>query len=60
MIIKILFTIILYVIGLYMIKKKGEIIENGDNKYFVEAEIFFIVIYFVAITLGTVLYTFNM
>lgn len=58
MIIKILFTIILYAIGLYMIKKKGEIIEEGENKYFAEAEIFFIVVYFVAITLGTVLYTF--
>ena len=58
MIIKILFTIILYGIGLQMIKKKGEIIDDGDNKYFAAAEIFFIVVYFVAITLGTVLYTF--
>ena len=58
MVIKIAFTIILYIIGLKMIKEKGEIIDNGDNKYFAGVEIFFIVVYFVAITLGTVLYTF--
>lgn len=58
MIIKILFTILLYVIGLQMIKKKAKIIEEKENKYFIDYEIFLIVVYFVAITLGTVLYTF--
>lgn len=58
MIIKILFTIMLYAIGLQMIKKKGQTIDDGENKYFAGIEIFSIVVYFVAITLVTVLYTF--
>ena len=58
MIIKILFTVILYVIGLQTIKKKAKDIDNNDTKYFTDFEIFKIVVYFVAITLGTVLYTF--
>ena len=58
MVIKILFTILLYAIGLQMIIKKGNIIDNRDNKFFAGYEIFIVVVYFVAITLGTVLYTF--
>ena len=52
MVIKILFTVILYAMGLRMIEKSCE------DKYFSIIDILFVVIYLVAITVGTILYTF--